>query len=56
MGWGVVEMTAGRLKHVANGVCAAPTDAPLGARLAVLFRQLDEVLAAHAPLEADLRQ
>ncbi|TVQ56501.1 MAG: crossover junction endodeoxyribonuclease RuvC [Rhodobacteraceae bacterium] len=48
MGWGVVELMSGRLRHVANGVCESGRG-PLGDRLARLHAGLADVIVAHAP-------
>ena len=50
-GWGVVDSKNGRLRHVANGVCATGTG-DLAYRLADLHTQIDEVLRAHTPDQA----
>lgn len=47
-GWGVVEMTGSRLRHVADGVCESGAGG-FGERLARLHAGLCEVVAAHAP-------
>lgn len=50
-GWGVVDSENGRLRHVANGVCAtAPGD--LASRLADLYAQIDAVIRAQSPDQA----
>lgn len=51
-GWGVVDWRAGRLAHVANGACKTESGASLAARLADLYRQIQAVIADHAPEEA----
>lgn len=56
MGWGVVDVTGVRLRHVANGVCKADERAALGERLAALFQQLDGILAEHRPDQAAVEQ
>jgi len=50
-GWGVVEIGAGRVSHVAHGVCTSGTGA-LAARLARLHDALAEIVARHAPQTA----
>jgi crossover junction endodeoxyribonuclease RuvC len=50
-GWGVVRRNGTRLIHVAHGTIALG-DGPLPGRLAALERELDQVLRAHAPMEA----
>jgi crossover junction endodeoxyribonuclease RuvC len=48
LGWGVIAVEGGRLRHVANGVCR-PQGATLAARLLDLHLELSAVVAAHAP-------
>lgn len=48
-GWGVIRVEGARLAHIANGQIATDPKAPLAARLAVLQRELAEVIAAHRP-------
>ena len=47
-GWGVIETSGSRLRHVANGVCES-RGADLAERLLSLFDALGEVLEAQAP-------
>lgn len=55
-GWGVVDVEGVKLRHVANGVCQSDDKAPLGERLASLFRQLQSVLDDHQPQAAAVEQ
>lgn len=55
LGWGVIEVQAGRLSHVANGQCRS-SGADLAARLLTLHAQLAEVLDHHAPEAAAIEQ
>jgi crossover junction endodeoxyribonuclease RuvC len=55
-GWGVIDIAANRLTHVADGVVHAPTDGPLAERLVFLFRQLGDVLARFRPDEAAVEE
>lgn len=48
LGWGVIEASGSRMRHVANGVCHS-SGADLAARLLSLHGQLSEVVARHAP-------
>jgi crossover junction endodeoxyribonuclease RuvC len=48
MGWGVIAVDGPRIAHVANGICDSRGES-LAERLLSLYRQLSEVLAAHAP-------
>ena len=54
-GWGVVDVAAGRLSHVANGVCRSD-GADLALRLLSLHAALTEVIARHAPDHAAVEQ
>ena len=55
-GWGVIDVAANRLTHVADGVVHPPTDSPLAERLVSLFRQLGDVLARFHPDEAAVEE
>jgi crossover junction endodeoxyribonuclease RuvC len=55
-GWGVIDIAANRLTHVADGVVHAPTAGPLAERLVFLFRQLGDVLARFRPDEAAVEE
>lgn len=47
-GWGVVEVEAGRLSHVANGVCRSG-EGDLAGRLARLFAEIEAVVERARP-------
>jgi crossover junction endodeoxyribonuclease RuvC len=51
MGWGIIDVAAGRMKHVANGTCHSGAG-DLAPRLLSLFEQLSEVVARYAPTTA----
>lgn len=51
LGWGVIDADAGRLAHVANGVCRPEGD-DLATRLLDLHRQLSAVVTRYAPESA----
>lgn len=55
MGWGVVDVCGSRLQHVANGVVASG-QGELPARLAVLFRALEAIIAAQRPDQVAVEQ
>ncbi|MEM7753902.1 MAG: crossover junction endodeoxyribonuclease RuvC [Pseudomonadota bacterium] len=55
LGWGVVDVSGSKLRHVANGVIRTQSGA-LGPRLAALFDDLCEVWGAYAPSEAAVEQ
>ncbi|MCZ4261047.1 MAG: crossover junction endodeoxyribonuclease RuvC [Limimaricola soesokkakensis] len=48
LGWGVIEVTGARLRHVANGTCHSEGD-DLAERLLSLAHQLRAVIAEHGP-------
>ena len=48
LGWGVIDVSGSRLKHVANGTCVSQ-GRDLGPRLVSLYEQLSEVLAKYQP-------
>ena len=54
-GWGIVDVGAGRIVHVANGVCVS-TGVSLAERLCSLHVQLTAVLAQHRPETAAVEQ
>jgi crossover junction endodeoxyribonuclease RuvC len=51
-GWGIVDVVAGRVRHVANGTCASAAASDLAARLLALHDQLVTVLERFAPVTA----
>ena len=55
LGWGVVDVSGPRLRHVANGICKT-NSGPLGARLASLFNELSAVWATYSPDAAAVEQ
>ena len=48
MGWGVIDVSGSKLRHVANGQVTSGTG-DMGLRLVALYDGLREVLQAHAP-------
>ena len=48
-GWGLIQAEGNRLSHIANGQLKTHTAAPLPERLADLARQLETLIAEHAP-------
>ncbi len=55
LGWGVIDVSAARISHVANGTCrSGPGE--LAERLLSLHRQLTAVLARLAPTHAAVEQ
>ena len=54
-GWGIVDATDGRLRHVANGVCQSEGD-DLADRLRSLYAALVQVLAEYRPETAAVEQ
>ena len=55
-GWGVVAVQGARLIHVAHGVIAPKDSLPFAERLLILFDQIAEVIALHAPHEAAVEE
>jgi len=51
-GWGVIDVEATRLSHVANGTIGSDQSLDLTGRLVQLHQALREVLATHRPAEA----
>ena len=48
-GWGLIQADGNRLSHIANGQLKTDTAAPLPNRLADIARQLETLIAEHAP-------
>ena len=48
-GWGIIQADDNRLSHIANGQLKTDSGAPLPERLADLARQLEALIAEHAP-------
>lgn len=48
-GWGVVEMAAGSLIHVAHGTISSPASHDQGSRLSHIYRGLQEILVRYQP-------
>jgi len=55
MGWGVVEVANGKIRHIANGACHSEGE-DLAARLLSLFVQLTGVFDTHIPDTAAVEQ
>ena len=55
-GWGVIETSGNRLRHVADGVVHSRDGRPLAERLVDLFRQLNDILAGYAPEAAAVEE
>ena len=51
-GWGVVESTGNRLRHIADGVVSTTADLPLAERLCQIHRALNALLEIWKPDEA----
>lgn len=49
LGWGVVVRSGNRLRHQAHGVIVMDGESPLAARLTVLERELNDVIARFRP-------
>lgn len=55
MGWGVIEVSGSKLRHVANGTCVSK-GASLSTRLLSLHEQLADVFATYTPDLAAVEQ
>ena len=55
LGWGIVDVSGSKLKHVANGICRTGSGA-LGPRLVSLFDELSAVWDRFVPDEAAVEQ
>jgi crossover junction endodeoxyribonuclease RuvC len=55
-GWGLVECDGNRLRHLADGVIATDSEAPVPERLRVLHDALAALLALHRPHEAAVEE
>jgi crossover junction endodeoxyribonuclease RuvC len=55
-GWGLIRATGNRRSHLANGQLKTRADAPLPVRLADLARQLETLIAEHAPEAAAVEE
>jgi crossover junction endodeoxyribonuclease RuvC len=55
-GWGIIQAEGNRLSHIANGQLKTNTAAPLPERLADLARQLETLIAEHAPEAAAVEE
>ena len=56
MGWGVIDFDGVRLSYIAGGTIKPDTGDDLSARLAVLYHELNKVLALHKPDEAAVEE
>ena len=55
-GWGIIQADGNRLSHIANGQLKTDASAPLPERLADLCRQLETIIAEHAPEAAAVEE
>ena len=55
MGWGVIDVSGSRIRHVSNGVCTS-SGGELALRLAALYDQLQEVMRNWSPDTAAVEQ
>lgn len=55
LGWGVIDVAGGRMRHVAHGTCLSGTG-DLAMRLLTLHRALGDIVARHAPTHAAVEQ
>ena len=54
-GWGIIDIFASKISHVANGVCAS-SGKDLPSRLVSLYEQLEKILAQYHPDSAAVEQ
>lgn len=55
-GWGVIDISGNRLRHIANGAVASDDKAEFPQRLRQLFEGINEVLAEFDPVEAAVEE
>lgn len=55
-GWGVIAADGSRLRYLASGRIATPTDGSLSTRLRYLSEALDQMVAEHTPDEAAVEE
>lgn len=55
-GWGLIEVSGNRLRHLADGVVATDGDQPVPERLRHLHAELSRLLATHRPDEAAVEE
>jgi crossover junction endodeoxyribonuclease RuvC len=51
-GWGMVESSGSRLRHIGDGVVSTKADLPLADRLCIIHRALVAIVEEHRPDEA----
>ena len=56
MGWGMIEVSGNRLRHLGDGVIATDGDASVPERLCALHRGLVELFELHRPEEAAVEE
>ncbi|PVH29408.1 crossover junction endodeoxyribonuclease RuvC [Pararhodobacter oceanensis] len=56
MGWGIIDVDGGRMRHVANGTLRTLTGVDLASRLLTLHTLLEVVVREHAPEHAAVEQ
>ncbi len=55
MGWGIIDVSGSKLRHVANGQCQTQSG-PLAERLCSLFDQLSHIVGTFGPTDAAVEQ
>ncbi|MFZ4688481.1 MAG: crossover junction endodeoxyribonuclease RuvC [Polymorphobacter sp.] len=55
-GWGIIEASGNRLRHIAHGTVKTQAAQPLADRLAALYAGLETVIAAHACAAAAIEE
>ena len=51
-GWGILEVSKGRLRHIAHGCIETGAEKPRGERLLFIYQSFAKVLKTHKPAEA----
>ena len=55
-GWGIIEVSGNKMKHIADGFIKTDTKMPISERLAEIHRALNEVIETYKPDEAAIEQ
>ncbi|MDX1484060.1 MAG: crossover junction endodeoxyribonuclease RuvC [Alphaproteobacteria bacterium] len=55
-GWGIIEASGGKLRHIADGVVRAKAAAPMAERLAVLYDGIAQIVEAYRPASAAVEE
>lgn len=55
-GWGVIDLSGSKTRHVAHGIIKPPRNEPLASRLAFLFNAARAAIDLHGPTEAGVEE